>query len=46
MQETQNIEFKEAWRDEYLRIISAFANSRGGKLLLGVKDNGDISNME
>jgi len=42
MQETQNIEFKESWRDEYLRIISAFANSQGGKLFLGVKDNGDI----
>jgi len=43
MQETQNIELKESWRDEYLRIISAFANSQGGKLLLGVKDNGGVT---
>lgn len=38
--ETQNTEFKENWRDEYLRVICAFANSEGGKLILGVNDEG------
>lgn len=38
--ESQNIEFKPNWRDEYLRVISAFANSDGGELRIGVDDNG------
>jgi len=38
--ETQNLEFKPNWRDEYLRVISAFANSDGGELIIGVDDNG------
>jgi len=38
--ESQNIEFKHNWRDEYLRVISAFANSDGGELRIGVDDNG------
>jgi ATP-dependent DNA helicase RecG len=38
--ETQNLEFKPNWRDEYLRVISAFANSDGGELRIGVDDNG------
>ena len=28
--ETQNIEFKESWRDEYLKWICGFANAQGG----------------
>ena len=27
--ETQNIEFKESWRDEYLKWICGFANAIG-----------------
>ena len=38
--ETQSIEFKPSWRDEYLKVISAFANSDGGELIIGVDDNG------
>lgn len=37
--ETQNVEFKSNWRDEYLKVISAFANSDGGVLFIGVDDN-------
>lgn len=37
--ETQNIEFKSIWCDEYLKVISAFANSDGGELIIGVDDN-------
>ena len=40
--ESQNIEFKESWRDEYLRWICGFANAQGGLLYIGVKDNGDV----
>ncbi|MFQ6118598.1 MAG: DeoR family transcriptional regulator [Methanosarcinales archaeon] len=32
--ESQNIEFKSSWRDEYLRVISAFANTEFKRLCL------------
>jgi ATP-dependent DNA helicase RecG len=38
--ETQNVEFKSSWRDEYLKVICAFSNSDGGVLLIGLNDNG------
>jgi len=38
--ETQNVEFKSSWRDEYLKVICAFSNSDGGILLIGLNDNG------
>ena len=40
--ESQNTEFKESWRDEYLKWICSFANSQGGILYIGVKDNGEV----
>mgnify|MGYP004552751371 CR=1 FL=1 len=46
MKENQNLEFKESWRDEYLRYVSGFANSHGGSLLVGVDDNGVIVGMD
>ncbi len=38
--ETQVLEFKSGWRDEYLKVISAFANGNGGQLLVGLDDRG------
>ncbi len=35
MQEQQNIEWKESWRDEYLKWICGFANAQGGKIYIG-----------
>ena len=32
MPEQQNIEWKESWRDEYLKWICGFANTQGGNL--------------
>lgn len=40
--ESQTVEFKESWRDSYLKIICAFANTDGGKLIIGVRDDGKI----
>lgn len=40
--ESQNIEFKESWRDEYLKWLCGFANAQGGALYIGVKDNGAV----
>jgi ATP-dependent DNA helicase RecG len=42
MTETQNIEWKESWRDEHLKGICAFANTKGGVLVVGKNDNGKI----
>ena len=33
--EQQNLEWKESWRDEYLRWICGFANAEGGTLVIG-----------
>ncbi len=44
--ENQNLEFKESWRDEYLKWICGFANANGGKIYLGVADNGEIKGLE
>ncbi|WP_083191599.1 ATP-binding protein [Formosa haliotis] len=46
MLEKQNIEWKETWRNEYFEWISAFANSEGGKLLIGVNDAGEIVGVD
>lgn len=40
MNESQNIEFKQSWRDEYLKWICGFANAQGGTLYIGRDDNG------
>lgn len=40
--EDQNIEYKESWRDEYLKWICGFANAQGGKIYIGVDDNGKV----
>ncbi len=42
MSESQNIEYKESWRDEYLRQICGLANAKGGSLFVGVNDRGEV----
>lgn len=42
MKETHNIEFKESWRDEYIKYVSGFANAHGGTLYVGVDDKGNV----
>lgn len=46
MPEQQNIEWKESWRDEYLKWICGFANAKGGKLIIGIDDNGKVVGVE
>lgn len=46
MQEHQNIEWKENWRDEYLKWICGFANAQGGKIYIGKNDKGEITGVE
>ena len=40
MKESQHTEWKESWRDEYLRWICGFANAEGGVLVIGRNDEG------
>lgn len=40
--EGENLEFKSSWSDECLKTISAFANSHGGDLIVGIDDNGNV----
>lgn len=42
MVENQNVEWKESWRDEYLKWICGFANALGGKIYIGINDKGEV----
>ena len=42
MKESQNIEYKEIWKDEYLKWVAGFANASGGKIYIGINDSGEI----
>ena len=46
MSENQNIEWKESWRDEYLKWICGFANAVGGKLYIGMNDKGEVVKLD
>lgn len=42
MPESQNIEYKTIWKDEYLKWICGFANAQGGTIFIGKDDSGNI----
>ncbi len=42
MSESQNIEYKESWRTEYLKWICGFANAHGGTIYIGIDDTGKV----
>lgn len=46
MPESQNIEYKANWRDEYLKWICGFANASGGKLYVGIDDKGKVTGID
>jgi len=43
--ESQNVEYKLGWNDEYLKWICGFANAQGGKLYIGVNDSGHVTGI-
>lgn len=45
MIEDQTTEFKEIWRDEYLKTVCAFANTEGGIIYVGIDDKGNDSGV-
>lgn len=40
--ESQNIEWKESWRDEYIKWVCGFANAQGGRIYIGTDDDGKV----
>ncbi|MBE6332202.1 MAG: DeoR family transcriptional regulator [Bacteroidales bacterium] len=46
MSESQIVEYKESWRDEYLKWICGFANAQGGVIYIGRKDDGTPCGVE
>ncbi len=46
MSESQNIEYKQSWHEDYLKWICGFANAQGGIIFIGKDDNGNILGIE
>ena len=46
MTESQNIEYKESWRDEYLKWVCGFANAQGGTIYIGIDDAGNVVGVQ
>ena len=46
MKESQVVEWKESWRDEYLKWICGFANAQGGRLVIGKNDQGKVIGID
>ena len=40
--EGETLEFKEQWNEHGLEALASFVNTKGGTLLIGVKDNGTV----
>jgi ATP-dependent DNA helicase RecG len=40
--EGETLEFKEQWNEHGLEAVASFVNTKGGTLLIGVKDNGTV----
>jgi len=45
IKENQNLEWKETWRDEYIKWICGFANAQGGILFIGKNDKGIVTGV-
>ncbi len=46
MTESQNIEYKRSWRDEYLKWVCGFANAQGGTIYIGIDDAGNVTGIK
>ena len=44
--ESQTVEYKQSWRNDCLKAVSAFANSDGGVLIVGLDDHGEPSGLK
>lgn len=44
--ESQKTEYKSSWHDEYFQWICGYANAKGGKLYIGVNDDGYVIGLK
>ena len=44
--ESQTTEYKSSWQDEYFEWICGYANAKGGKLYIGVNDDGYVVGLK
>ncbi|HDH06626.1 MAG TPA: transcriptional regulator [Nitrospirae bacterium] len=44
--ESQTVEYKQTWRNDCLKVVSAFANSDGGVLIIGLDDGGKPARLK
>ena len=44
--EAQKTEYKSAWQEEYFEWINGYANAKGGKLYIGVNDDGYVVGLK
>lgn len=44
--ESKTLEFKENITDGLINSVVAFANTTGGKILIGISDNGDVKGID
>ena len=45
LQESETVELKTSFSDEVIISLAAFANTNGGSVYIGVKDNGEIQGV-
>jgi ATP-dependent DNA helicase RecG len=46
MSESQNIEYKSRWHDDYLKWVCGFANAQGGKIYIGMNDAATVVGVD
>jgi len=46
MQESQIIEYKSSWHDDYLDWVCGFANAQGGRIYIGMNNKGKVIGLE
>ena len=46
IKESNSVEFKESWKDDYLKQVCSLANARGGILYVGLADDGSVVGIE
>jgi ATP-dependent DNA helicase RecG len=44
--ESQNIEWKQSWHDDYLKWVCGFANAQGGRIFIGKDDTGNVIGLK
>jgi len=45
MKEDQKNQWKELWKDDFLKVLCGFANAEGGTLVIGRTDNGEAKGV-